>query len=65
MRVAALVASMDGPARALINTLADSPEARLLAPLLLPDEIDAVVVIAGPETLDCRIVEGWRRRPIS
>jgi hypothetical protein len=62
--VAALVASMDGPAHALINTLTESPEARLLTPLQLPDEIDVVVVIAGPEVLDYGIVEGWRRTPI-
>jgi hypothetical protein len=64
MRVAALVASMDGPARALISTLAESPDARLLTPLQLPAEIDAVVVIAGPEALDYGIADGWRRRPI-
>ncbi len=64
VRVAALVASMDGPARALISTLAESPEKRLFTPLQLPDEIDAVVVIAGPEVLDYGIAEGWRRTPI-
>lgn len=64
VRVAALVASTDGPAHALISTLAESPEAGLLTPLQLPDEIDAVVVIAGPEVLDYGIVEGWRRTPI-
>ncbi len=64
VRIAALVASPDGPAHALINTLAESPEARLHTPLRLPAEIDVVVVIAGPEVLDYGIVEGWRRTPI-
>ncbi|MBX9918754.1 hypothetical protein OS122_26225 [Mycolicibacterium mucogenicum] len=64
VRVAAFVASMDGPAHALINTLAKSPEARLLTPLQLPDEIDVVVVIADDEVLDYGLVEGWRRTPI-
>lgn len=65
MRVAVLVASMDGPARALIKTLAGSPETRLLTPLQLADEIDAVVVVSGSEALDYGIVGGWRRTPIS
>ncbi|MGV0737519.1 hypothetical protein ABQF35_11165 [Mycobacterium syngnathidarum] len=63
VRVAALVASPDGLAHALINTLAESPEALLLTPMRLPAEIDVVVVIAGPEVLDYGILEG-RRTPI-
>ncbi len=49
---------MPMPAHALINTLAESPEARLLTPLQLPNEIDVVVVIAGPEVLAYRVAGG-------
>jgi len=62
-RVLVLVASMEGPASAMIRTLSEDPEASLRTPLQLPKEIDAVVVIAADEVLDYGLVDGWRRRP--
>lgn len=62
-RVLALVASMEGPASAMIRTLSEDPEASLRTPLQLPEGIDAVVVIAADQVLDYGLVDGWRRRP--
>jgi hypothetical protein len=63
-RCVVLVASMDGPASAMIRTLAENPGSMLRTPMRLPDEIDAVVVITDDEVLDYGLADGWRRRPI-
>jgi hypothetical protein len=64
LRCVALVASMEGPAAAMLRTLEETRGEQLRTGLTLPEEIDAVVVITDAEVLDYGLVDGWRRRAI-
>jgi hypothetical protein len=64
VRCAVLVASMDGPASAMIRTLGESSGTALRTPLRRPDQIDAVVIITDDEILDYGLADGWGRRTI-
>jgi hypothetical protein len=52
LRCVALVASMEGPAAAMLRTLEETRGEQLRTGLTLPDEIDAVIVITDAEVLD-------------
>src|SRR6478609_9595294 len=56
LRCVALVASMEGPAAAMLRTLEETRGEQLRAGLTLPEEIDAVVVITDAEVLDYGLV---------
>jgi len=60
-RVVALVASMDGPAAAMLRTLSETPGEAIPTPLRLPSEIDAVIVTTGHEVLHFDCDTGWAR----
>jgi hypothetical protein len=64
LRCVALVASMEGPAAAMLRTLEETRGEQLRTGLTLPDEIDAVIVITDAEVLDYGLVDGSRRREI-
>jgi hypothetical protein len=64
LRCVALVASMEGPAAAMLRTLEETRGEQLRTGLTLPEEIDAVIDITDAEVLDYGLVDGWRRRAI-
>lgn len=64
VRCLVLVASMEGPAAAMMRTLAENPGITPQTALALPDEVDVVVLIAGSEVLAFRAATGWHRGPL-
>ncbi|WP_068019195.1 MULTISPECIES: hypothetical protein [unclassified Mycobacterium] len=60
-RVVVLVASMDGPAAAMLRTLSETTGVPIPTPLRLPPEIDALIVTTGQEVLYFDPDMGWSR----
>ena len=60
-RVVALVASMDGPAAAMVRTLSGTRGVAIPTPLRLPPEIDALVVTTREEVVHFGRNTGWAR----
>jgi hypothetical protein len=60
-RVVALVASIDGPAAAMLRTLSETAGVAIPTPLRLPSEIDALIVTTGQEVLHFDRGAGWSR----
>jgi hypothetical protein len=52
---------MDGPAAAVLRTLAETPGVAIRTPLRLPPEIDALVVDTREEVLHFDPSIGWAR----
>ena len=61
IRVVVLVPNIDGPAAAMLRTLAETSGAAISTALRLPPEIDALVVTAGEEIIHFDPGTGWTR----
>lgn len=61
IRVVVIAPSMDGPAAAMLRTLAETPGVGIRTPLRLPPEIDALVVDTRDEVLHFDPSIGWAR----
>ncbi|MCV7253396.1 hypothetical protein H7J86_14590 [Mycobacterium hackensackense] len=64
VHVAALVASLDGPAAGMIHTMMETPGEAPTAMLRLPAEIDVLIVVANADVLSFATGGGWSRRSI-
>ena len=61
IRVVVLVPNINGPAAAMLRTLAETSGAAISTALRLPPEIDALVVTAGEEIIHFDPGTGWTR----
>jgi hypothetical protein len=61
IRVVVLAPNMDGPAAAMLRTLAETPGVAIRTPLRLPPEIDALVIDTCEEVLHFDPSIGWAR----
>lgn len=63
-RVVVLVPTMDGPAAAMLRTLAETPGVNIPTTLRLPQEVDALIVTTDDEVIHFDPTVGWARHTV-